>query len=59
MPLGLAAVVLGVLSMQRVKKEPGRYGGKGIAMAGIGVGALAALGYIGQLVFWIVLRWVL
>jgi Na+/proline symporter len=41
LPFPIAAVVLGVLSMNRINKEPDRYTGKNLAIAGIAVGAVS------------------
>ena len=40
--LGAAAVVFGALSLSRIRKEPGRFKGKGLAMAGMIMGIVAA-----------------
>ncbi len=40
--LGAAAVVFGALSLSRIRKEPNRFKGKGLAMAGMIAGIVAA-----------------
>ena len=40
--LGAAAVVFGALSLSRIRKEPNRFKGKGLAMAGMIIGIVAA-----------------
>ncbi|MFD2938260.1 DUF4190 domain-containing protein [Spirosoma flavum] len=40
--LGAAAVVFGALSLSRIRKEPNRFKGKGMALAGMIIGIVAA-----------------
>ncbi|MBC8151426.1 MAG: DUF4190 domain-containing protein [Bacteroidetes bacterium] len=40
--LGAGAVVFGALSLSRIRKEPGRFKGKGLAVAGMVAGIVAA-----------------
>lgn len=40
--LGAAAIVFGALSLSRIRKEPGRFKGKGLAVAGMIAGIVAA-----------------
>lgn len=40
LPLGILALIFGVISLTRFKKEPGKYKGKGFAIAGIILGLL-------------------
>jgi hypothetical protein len=40
--LGAAAIVFGALSLSRIRKEPGRFKGKGLALAGMIAGLLSA-----------------
>jgi hypothetical protein len=42
-PLGIAAIVLGIVSLTKIKKEPQRYSGAGMAWGGI---ASAAVGFL-------------
>ncbi len=44
--LGISAVTFGLVSISRIGKEPMRYTGKPLAIAGIVLGALGALGYV-------------
>lgn len=39
-PLGAGAMVLGFLGMNNVKKDPDKYGGRGLAVAGLILGAV-------------------
>ncbi len=43
LPLGLTAVILGHLALSKAKKTPDRFGGKGMAGAGLATGYLALL----------------
>jgi hypothetical protein len=43
-PLGLVAMALGSLSLDKIKRNPEKYRGKGWAIASIALGALSALG---------------
>jgi hypothetical protein len=40
---GIPAIVLGIISMNKEKNEPARYGGKGMAIGGIVLGSLSVL----------------
>lgn len=40
--LGAAAIVFGALSLSRIRKEPGRFKGRGMAIAGMVTGVVAA-----------------
>lgn len=40
--LGAAAIVFGALSLSRIRKEPGRFKGKGLAVAGMVAGLVSA-----------------
>ncbi len=40
--LGAAAIVFGALSLSRIRKEPGRFKGKGLALAGMVAGIVGA-----------------
>ena len=42
-PLGIAAVVCGIFSLRRIKNEPGRYTGQGLAITGLSLGGVALL----------------
>lgn len=41
--LGIMAVVLGVLAIKRVNKDPERYSGQGLALAGIILGTISII----------------
>jgi hypothetical protein len=43
-PLGAAAVITGYLGMKNADNDPSRYGGRGLAIAGIILGGLAIIG---------------
>lgn len=45
-PLGIGAVVTGYLGMSNADKSPQTYGGRGLAIAGIVVGAISLVGSI-------------
>ncbi len=49
--LGVAAVVLGLVSLSKINAEPQRYGGKPIAIAGIVTGVLGVVTYPLMFVF--------
>lgn len=48
-PFGAGAVVTGAIAIQQEKNNPGRYGGSGLAVAGIVTGGLALLIGFGML----------
>ncbi len=41
--LGVAAIIVGFLGISRIKKDPSKYSGRGLAIAGILVGAVAVI----------------
>lgn len=43
LPLGITAVILGHIAMSKAKADPARFGGKGMAGAGLATGYLAIL----------------
>jgi hypothetical protein len=49
--LGVIAIVLGVIALVQIKNDPQRFGGKGLAIGGIAVGAL----WILFTLFWLLL----
>lgn len=51
LPLSIGAIVLGILSVLRINKEPHRFKGKGIAIAGIVLGGLIVVLMIVGIVF--------
>jgi hypothetical protein len=42
-PIGLAAIILGIIAIVKINKEPHRWTGKGLAIGGI---AAAVVGYL-------------
>lgn len=44
--LGPAAIILGIIAMMQNKSDPERYGGRGLAIAGIILGALYLVGIV-------------
>ena len=54
LPLGLGAVVTGYLGMTNANKSPMEYGGRGMAIAGIVLGAVSILASIGWIIFIII-----
>src|SRR5687768_4592912 len=40
---GVPAIVLGIMAINKEKNDPGRYGGKGMAIGGIATGAVSIL----------------
>jgi hypothetical protein len=55
---GVAAIVLGMLALQQIKKSPATTGGRPMAIIGIVTGSLATLFY-GLLLLWFILGGVL
>ena len=49
--LGVVAIVLGIVALTQIKNDPRRFGGKGLAIGGIAVGAL----WILFILFWLLL----
>jgi hypothetical protein len=41
--LGIVALILGVMALNQAKREPERYGGSGMAIAGISIGAVGTI----------------
>jgi hypothetical protein len=50
-PLAIVAIVFGHLAISKTKKDPARFGGKGMARAGLITGYLGLLGSIAMLLF--------
>ena len=48
---GVVAIVLGVIALLKIKSDPRRFGGKGLAIAGIIAGSLQML----LMVVWIII----
>jgi len=45
-PLGLMAVIFGAVSLGKIKKHPGKYKGKGLAIASFVIGIVDIIGVI-------------
>jgi len=54
--LGLPAVVIGVLGMRNADRDPGQYGGRGLAVAGMVLGIVTFLASVIMLIFGLVAR---
>ena len=54
----LLAVVLGIVALMQNKKDPIRYGGKGLAMIGTILGALVLVIYLVLMAFWVIMMFV-
>jgi len=54
-PLGAAAIVTGYLGMNNANKDPMQYGGKGMAIAGIVLGAAGILVTLGWIIVALIL----
>jgi hypothetical protein len=52
---GLPAIVLGFMHLNKIKADPATYGGKGLAIAGMGTGAVGTLLSILGIIIWILL----
>ena len=50
---GIIALVLGLVALSQIKKSPEKFGGKGMAITGIVVGALTVAFYILLVIGWI------
>ena len=48
---GIPAIVAGIMGLSAVKKDPTGVGGKGMAIAGIVLGALNLIGFVVWLLF--------
>ena len=55
-PLGLAALITGFLGMRNADSDPARYGGRGLAVGGMILGAAALLSAVMFLLFAFVFR---
>jgi hypothetical protein len=53
--LALAAIVMGILAVLRVKKQPEKYTGKGLAIGGILTGVLSLLSLLGIIILAVLL----
>ena len=54
----LLALVLGIVALMQHKKDPVRYGGKGLAMIGTILGALVLVIYLVLMAFWVIMMFV-
>jgi hypothetical protein len=52
---GIPAIIAGFLGLSAVKKDPNGTGGKGMAIAGIVLGALNLIGFVAWLLFSVIL----
>ena len=50
---GIVALVLGLVALSQIKKSPEKYGGKGMAIAGIVIGSLTIVFYVLLIIAWI------
>jgi len=50
---GVVALVLGLVALSQIKKSPEKYGGRGMAITGIVIGALTIAFYILLVIGWI------
>jgi hypothetical protein len=48
----IPAIVLGFMALSKIKAEPGRYGGKGLAIAGIATGSLGIV----TTIIWVIIQ---
>lgn len=53
--LGVLAVILGLVALSQVKKNPTRYGGKPLAIGGIATGGIVLLVHLALFAIWIVM----
>lgn len=53
-PFGIAAVITGYLGLSNAGKNPMQYGGRGLAIAGLVIGALSVLGSLLMIFFAII-----
>jgi hypothetical protein len=53
--LGLAAIILGLIALSQIKKNPSRYGGKPLALVGIITGGLVFVVHLIIFAIWIIM----
>lgn len=51
----LLAVVMGIVSLFQIKKDPVRYGGKPLALIGLILGGLVLAIYLGLMAIWVIM----
>ena len=51
---GIVALVLGLVALSQIKKSPDKFGGTGMAITGIVIGALTVAFYVLLVIGWIV-----
>ena len=51
---GIVALVLGLVALSQIKKSPEKFGGKGMAIAGIVIGSLTVVFYVLLIIGWII-----
>ena len=53
--LALLAVVLGIVALVQIRKDPIRYGGKPMALIGLIMGAIVLLIYVALMAIWLIM----
>ena len=43
---GIAALIMGLVALSQIKREPDKYGGKPLAIAGVAIGAVSVAFYL-------------
>ena len=51
---GIAALILGLVALNQIKKSPEKYGGKPLAIIGVVLGSLSLLVTIGWVILFII-----
>ncbi len=55
LPLGILALILGVVALSQIKRNPALYGGKPLAIGGMVTGGIVLLVHLALLAIWIVM----
>lgn len=55
LPLGILAIILGVVALSQIKRNPTQYGGKPLAIGGMITGGIVMLIHLAILAIWIVM----